>query len=79
MSDLLQHFHGIFGKPQSIADKIEEISIDAKQKEQITVMFEMAFEMGMAFGRNDMTLEKTDPNYHEVRKTFIALAGPMMV
>lgn len=76
---LFNAFKGIFNPhPMTIEQKIQEISIDAKQAEQIQVMFDMGFEMGLAFGQTS-TVKRTDADYIPVRKLYVETAGPMMV
>lgn len=57
--------------------KIEEISIDAKQAEQISTLFDIGFEMGFVFSKSGN--ERTSPDYHKLRKLYVEAASPVMV
>lgn len=62
----------------TLDEKIQEISLDAKQAEQISVLFDVGFEMGFVFAESGHTKRK-DPNYQHIRKLYIEAASPVMV
>ena len=61
----------------TLSEKIDEISFDAKQAEQIHTIFDIGFEMGFVFAETGRT-KRSDADYHRLRNLYIEVAGPVM-
>lgn len=60
----------------TLQEKIEQISIDAKQAEQISVMFDIAFTLGIAF-HAATGLNPHDEKHDQTKKVFIKASEEM--
>jgi ribulose bisphosphate carboxylase small subunit len=62
----------------ALTTKIEDISIDAKQAEQINLIFDIGFEMGMAFEK-DRKITRDSALYQLARRLYLEAASKQCV